>query len=272
MSVESQLRTLDLQIPSQPEPLLRLSLLMADEEVNLAALSQLIESDMALAAAVLKAVNSPLYGLSGRVQSVQQSISYLGLREVAGIALEFGLRAVFPPAPELDALWARAAERGPVMGRLAQALQLDAWAAHSAGLFEECGKAVLLRHAPDHYRAMLRAAGTDTALCQLEAAGFGVGHDALGAALCESWGLSDAVVDCVRHHVQAQAEQRLPPGLPRRETLALSVLAHTMMTEPDALDERVASIAPQCNLSRSGLLRAVRRVGEQLELARTHGR
>ncbi len=43
---------------------------------------------MALAAAVLKAVNSSLYGLSGRVQSVQQSITYLGMREVAGIALE----------------------------------------------------------------------------------------------------------------------------------------------------------------------------------------
>ena len=99
MPVDPQLRTLDIQIPSQPEPLLRLSLLMAEQEANMSALSHLIESDMALAAAVLKAVNSSLYGLSGRVQSVQQSITYLGMREVAGIALEFGLRAVFPPAP-----------------------------------------------------------------------------------------------------------------------------------------------------------------------------
>ena len=91
MPVDPQLRTLDIQIPSQPEPLLRLSLLMAEQEANMAALSELIESDMALAAAVLKAVNTSLYGLSGRVQTVQQSITYLGMREVAGIALEFGL-------------------------------------------------------------------------------------------------------------------------------------------------------------------------------------
>lgn len=272
MSAESPLRTLDIQIPSQPEPLLRLSLLMADEEVNLAALSQLIESDMALAAAVLKAVNSPLYGLSGRVQSVQQSIGYLGMREVAGIALEFGLRAVFPPAAELEVLWVRAAERGLVMGRLAQAMQMDAWTAHSAGLFEECGKAVLLRHAPDHCRSMLRAASHDAMLCELETAGFGVGHDALGAALCESWGLSDAVVGCVRHHVQAQAGRRLPLAVPRRDILGLSVLAHAMMTEPDMLDDRVADIAPQCNVDTRGLLRAARRVYEQGEQARAHGR
>ncbi|MFI4930210.1 MAG: HDOD domain-containing protein [Burkholderiales bacterium] len=272
MPVDPQLRTLDIQIPSQPEPLLRLSLLMAEQEANMAALSDLIESDMALAAAVLKAVNSSLYGLSGRVQSVQQSITYLGMREVAGIALEFGLRAVFPPAPELDALWARAAQRGVIMGRLAQALQMDAWTAHSAGLFEECGKAALLRHAPDHYRSMMRATATDVALCELEAAGFGVSHDALGAALCESWGLSGAAVACVRHHVQAQADRVLPPALKRRDILALSVLAHAMMIDASTLDERVQCIAPQCNVDTQGLLRAARRVHGQLEDALAHGR
>jgi HD-like signal output (HDOD) protein len=272
MPVDPQLRTLDIQIPSQPEPLLRLSLLMAEQEANMAALSDLIESDMALAAAVLKAVNSSLYGLSGRVQSVQQSITYLGMREVAGIALEFGLRAVFPPAAELDALWARAAQRGVIMGRLAQALQMDAWTAHSAGLFEECGKAALLRHAPDHYRSMMRAAATDVALCELEAAGFGVSHDALGAALCESWGLSGAAVACVRHHVQAQADHVLPPALKRRDILALSVLAHAMMIDAGTLDDRVQRIAPQCDVDTRGLLRAARRVHGQLEDALAHGR
>ena len=133
---------------------MRLSLLMAEDQTNMTALSALIESDMALAAAVLKAVNSSLYGLSGRVQTVQQAITYLGTREVAGIVLEIGLRAVFPPTAELQALWQRAAKRGLVMGRLATSLQMDAWAAHSAGLFEECGKAVLFRHAPDHYRSV----------------------------------------------------------------------------------------------------------------------
>ena len=84
--------------------------------------------------------------------------------------------------------------RGLVMGRLGQLLNVDPWVAHSAGLFEECGKAVLYRHAPDHYRAMLRAAGSDAELLTLEHAGFGVSHDALGAALCESWGVAAAAV------------------------------------------------------------------------------
>jgi HD-like signal output (HDOD) protein len=272
MSIDPQLRSLEVDIPSQPEALLRLTLLMAEDRANMTALSALIEADMALAAAVLKAVNSSLYGLNGRVQSVQQSITYLGLREVAGIALEMGLRAVFPPAPELAAMWQRAAQRGLIMGRLAQALQLDAWAAHSAGLFEECGKAVLFRHAADHYRTLLHGAVNDVALCELEIGAFGVSHDALGAALCESWGLGAAAVVCVRHHVAAQSELVLPQSLSRRGTLALSVLAHAMMTEPQALDDRAERIAPQCDIEPEHLLRGARRVQSQLDEAHTHGR
>src|SRR5438046_1349659 len=151
MPVDAQLRSLNIDVPAQPDALVKLSLLLADEDFNMGAVSALIESDMALAAAVLKAVNSSLYGLSGRVQTVQQAITYLGTREVAAVTFEMGLRAVFPPAPELVPVWERAGVRGLLMGRIGQALNVDPWAAQSAGLFEECGKAVLFRHKPDSY-------------------------------------------------------------------------------------------------------------------------
>jgi HD-like signal output (HDOD) protein len=267
MSVNPDLRKLDIDIPSQPQALVQLSLLLADEDINLQAASSLIEGDMALAAAVMKAVNSSLYGLKGRVQSVHQAITYLGMREVAGVTFEMGLRAAFPPAPELDPMWQRAAQRGLLMGRLAGRLSLDGWAAHSAGLFEECGKAVLFRHATDHYRAMLRAAATDSDLVQLEHAGFGVSHDALGAALCESWGLGPAAVASVRHHVQAQAQHVLPDLQQKRSICMLSVLAHTLMTAPQTLDEVVMALAPAADLEVTLVLRAARQTLEQLENA-----
>jgi HD-like signal output (HDOD) protein len=272
MPVAPELRTLQIDIPARPESLVRLSLLMADDDMNLQAASKLIEADMALAAAVMKAVNSSLYGLKGRVQSVQQAITYLGLREVAAITFEMGLRAAFPPAPELEPIWQRAAQRGLVMGRLAAAMGQDAWAAHSAGLFEECGKAVLFRHAPDHYRAMLRAAKADSELVSLEMAGFGVGHDALGAALCESWGLGPAAVASVRHHVQAQADGTLPELPAKRTITALSVLARTVMLAPDDLDACAAEMAAAAGLEPTLVLRSARRVLEQQQAAAERAR
>lgn len=272
MPVDPQLRTLEIDIPSQPDSLVKLSLLLAEDDVNQQAVAALVEADMALAAAVMKAVNSSLYGLAGRVQSVQQAITYLGTREVAGITFEMGLRAAFPPAAELEPIWQRAALRGLLMGRLAHALGLDAWAAHSAGLFEECGKAVLFRHASDHYRAMLRAADTDAELCQLERTGFGVSHDALGAALCESWGLGAAALTSVRHHVLAQGLLELAVPTPRRAVLAMSVFAACMMATPEALDEVVAQVAPQADLDTTLVLRAARRLADELLSASAHGR
>jgi len=272
MPVDPELRTLQIDIPARPESLVQLSLLMADEDMNLQAASRLIEDDMALAAAVMKAVNSSLYGLKGRVQSVQQAITYLGMREVAAITFEMGLRAAFPPAAELEPIWRRAAQRGLIMGRLASAMGQDAWAAHSAGLFEECGKAVLFRHAPDHYPSMLRAARDDAELVTLETAGFGVSHDALGAALCESWGLGAAAVASVRHHVQAQAEGVLPEAAARRPITALSVIAQAAMLEPDRLDEVVTQMAPQAGFDLTLALRCARRVQEQLQEAAARSR
>ena len=56
MPVDAQLRTLKVDIPSQPDALVELSLMLADDQVNLHAMSALIAADMALASAVLKAV------------------------------------------------------------------------------------------------------------------------------------------------------------------------------------------------------------------------
>jgi HD-like signal output (HDOD) protein len=272
MPVDPQLRSLKIDVPAQPEALVKLSLFLSDDEVNLQAVSSLVASDMALASAVLKAVNSALYGLSGRVQSVQQAITYLGTREVAAVTFEMGLRAVFPAAPELEPVWERAGVRGLLMGRIGQALSVDPWAAHSAGLFEECGKAVLFRHAPQRYRPLLLQAADDEELVLLEQDEFGIGHDALGAALCESWGLAAPAVSSVRYHVIVNATRQLPMQLPRRAICALSALAHALMVDPDTLDDVAAMVAPQADLDPTLVLRGARRVQQQIENAMARDR
>ena len=268
MPVDSQLRTLKVDIPSQPDALVELSLMLADDQVNLQAMSALIAADMALAAAVLKAVNSSLYGLNGRVQSVKQAITYLGTREVASVTFAMGLKAVFPHMPELDPIWERANVRGMLMGRIGKALDIDPWVAHSAGLFEECGKAVLLRHAPERYRVLLKtAAGDDEELLLLEHREFGVSHEALGAALCESWGLAQMAVDCVRFHVIVAATGNLPRQVQRPAICMLSALANGLMSDPATVESMVNKLAPQANMDPAVVLGATCGVQRQLEAA-----
>jgi HD-like signal output (HDOD) protein len=264
MPVDAELRLLNIDIPAQPDVLVRLSLLLAEEDVDLKAVSAMIERDMALASAVLRAVNSSLYGLTGRVQSVQQAITYLGTREVAAVTFEMGLRAVFAPAPELEPMWERAGLRGLLMGRMAQRLDIDSWIAHSAGLFEECGKAVLFRHARDVYRPMLKAGPLDTELCELEREAFGVSHDALGAALCETWGLAAAAVVSVRQHVRVQSSLKLPDNMAARDIAALSTVAAALMNDPSTVATVAELLSPQLAVTAEALIQAADRVEDLL--------
>ena len=264
MANDSDLKRLDSDLPAQPVALVKLSLLMAADEIDLKAASALIESDMALAAAMMKAVNSSLYGLKGRVQTVLQAVQYLGLREVVTITYEIGLRSAFPPTPELEPIWQRAARRGLIMGRLGQRLGVDGWTAHSAGLFEECGKALLLRHAPVRYPAMLRAAdGDDSQLVLLERVAFGASHDELGAALCQSWGLAAAAADSVRHHLAVRGGAALPAGLAKPAVLALSAVTHAMLGGADVAAV-VVRLSAQVPFDEALALRAAREVQQQL--------
>lgn len=265
MDLAAALKPDEIDLPARPDTLVRLSLLLAEDEVDLAAVGVLVENDMALAAAVLKAVNSPLYGLRTAMRSVRHAVNYLGLRETAGITYEAGLRAAFPPSAEAEAIWQRAARRGQIMGRLGQALGVKPWVAHSAGLFEECGKAVLLRHAGDPYGAMLRACGDDdTALLPQEQSDFGIAHDALGAALCEAWQLDTDAVACVRQHVTVHTSGQLPVQGVHGAVCALSAVARALMHTPQEVAGTVTQVAPQALLDAGRVLEAVARVRQSL--------
>jgi HD-like signal output (HDOD) protein len=263
-------KLLQIDIPARPEALVKLALLLAEDDVNLQSLGALIEADMALAAAVMKAVNSSLYGLKGRVQTVQQAVTYLGMREISAVTYEIGLRSVFPPAPELHSLWERAGVRGLLMGRLAQALSMDAWSAHTAGLFEECGKAILFKHDKAVYQPLLSAAANDAELVILEEQAFGISHDTLGAKLCENWGLSAAAVASVQHHVRVNALHQLPRSA-GRSVCVLSGLANTLMTAPDQLEEVTQALAPQAMLDQTLLLKGARKVKDKIDDALADG-
>jgi HD-like signal output (HDOD) protein len=270
MTDDNNTVNLEFDLPAQPQSLVKLAALLREDDINLHAIGALVESDMSFAAAVMKAVNSPLYGLKGRVQSVQQAVTYLGVREISGIAYESGLQAAFPQVPQLLAVWERASVRGLLMGRLAQALSMEAWGAHTAGLFEECGKAVLYKHAPAVYAPMLAAAADDVALAELERQAFGVSHDEVGARLCEAWGLTPAAVASVRHHVSIQSTLRLP-RVSHRYICVLSALAHTITNDPAQLDDVAMKLAPQAMLDQSSLLRGLHRVKDKIDEAIANG-
>ena len=89
----------DIGIPPCPAILTTLMREMREDEPDFVKLGKLIGSDVSLAAAMLKTVNSPFYGLRSKATSVQQAITLLGLRNVAQIVT--GLLFVDPAAQDM---------------------------------------------------------------------------------------------------------------------------------------------------------------------------
>ena len=77
MAIDASLRALDIDLPACPAVLVQLSVLMHDEGANMRIISQLIETDMALASAVVRTVNSAYFGL-------QRGAGQEGLSAAAG--------------------------------------------------------------------------------------------------------------------------------------------------------------------------------------------
>jgi HD-like signal output (HDOD) protein len=220
-------RRLDIELPACPRVLIDLVALLDDDTAPVHALARCIESDMALASAVVRTVNVAMFGLLRRVQTVGEAVRYLGTREVAAITYQTALRASFPPTPALDVLWQRAAGTGLLMGRAARQLQIDPFQAHTAGLFARAGQAALLAVAGAPYAQIIQTHAHDAAgLLAAEWQQFGVRHPALGSALCAAWGLAPDVVKFVRERARDPSGwQGLEPQVLRMLGLGAAVEA-----------------------------------------------
>ncbi|HSN32500.1 MAG TPA: HDOD domain-containing protein [Ideonella sp.] len=254
---DPSLRQLDIELPASPAATLRLTELLADEDTSVPEVADVIEGDLALASAVVRTVNSAMFGILRRVETVAEAVLYLGMREVAAITLELGLRTRFPPSPAMTKIWDAARLRGLLMGRTAVALGLHAWRAQSAGLFAESGQAVLCLHAPDTYPAMLarHAVAADfSGLLAEETAAYGVSHELLGASLCRAWGLAGDVADYVRErpHDASRWSQRPKPV---RALLVLGAVADALIAGRDAAAV-AQQVAPAADLDAAELARA----------------
>jgi HD-like signal output (HDOD) protein len=276
MSISPQLRNLNIDLPACPSTLVKLSLLMADENCSTDQLAALIETDMALSSAVVRTVNSALFGLLKRVETVHDGIRYLGMAQVAGLTYEIGLRGAFPPSPLLQSIWDRAGVRGLAMGRIARQLDVDPWLAHTTGLFAESGRAVLYAYDRQRYAALEGNPADESMLCAAEIEAFGVSHSALGGALCQSWGLSREVSDSVRARPNSPtqwAQER--PAVQKLLTISAAVdallLNPVRSSDPASVWAELEPVAHQVGLHFQAFQLATMRVCERLNIGQNEG-
>lgn len=250
-------------IPPCPEILAELNREVRAETPDVCRIASLIARDAATAAAMLKLVNSPFYGLRTKADSVQQALAYLGLDRAAILLAGLLLRKAFAVShkPAMARFWADSSGLALVLSHLARHVgRLDRDQAHTFGLFRDAGSALLIARYDDYPAVADRAEGASLArIAELEKAHYGVDHAVIGAVLAKEWGLPDSLSEAILwHHVDGLLALPVRP-LPEASVrfIALGYLGDAVLAgrsrragaDTERMHELVAQGAPELGVS-----------------------
>ncbi len=136
----------DFTVPPYPAVALRLQRLLARPNYGVAEVAEIIAADPALAATVLGAANSAVFGSTNPITTLARAVNRLGARTVGSIAIAAGLGASATSAGVLFdvkyRVWRRSVTCALACQKLAPARGLDAEEAFLAGLLHGFGRSV----------------------------------------------------------------------------------------------------------------------------------
>ena len=225
-------------LPPLPAVAVQAMNLVRDPDVTAEQLAQLVATDVAIAARVLRLSRSALYARRRPPRTLQDAITTVGLDALRKILIAASARSIYERRDRTaEALWSHA---------LATALAADELAvldgerrggiSFIAGLLHDVGRLVF--HVARKH--------TGTPLPPEDEAGeialYGVSHAAVGACLAEQWRLEEELVEAILfHHRSEGTGSRLAARIERADRLAREIEAGTP-TEA-AADDRDAAVA-----------------------------
>ncbi len=190
-----------IQIPPQPEIVIALMRERNSDEPDILKISRLISNDASIAAAVLKTVNSPFYGLNRKITSVQQAVSALGLKNIGSLVMGLALRNSVA-VKGMDHYWEstnRTAEYAVMLARQLGLRNVDEIQLYV--LFHDSAMPLLLQRFPDYLDTMKRIPSTPwIQITDMEDSRHNTNHVAVGSLLARNWGLPDNVREAIQWH------------------------------------------------------------------------
>ena len=190
-------------IPPCPESLVRLQEIIAAPELDSAAMDQLASSDVAMAAALIRTANSPLYALAQPVQTVGMALMVLGLQPSVELLSAFITRnALHVRTPLLEHFWESSQRKAIACEHIGRQLySFDPGLGYSFGLFCHVGIAVMAQSIKGYTGTLVEAlARIDRPFVATENANHKTDHAVVGALVARTFCLHPLVVSAIRLH------------------------------------------------------------------------
>jgi HD-like signal output (HDOD) protein len=200
-TVLSRLRAL----PSLPTLYSEVMAELRSAEPSFQRIAHIISKDVGMAVKILQLANSAFMGTSGRVSSLLQALTLIGLDNVRTLVLSVNVFSQFDGNPHVAASLPCVWEHSIAVSKLAQQIaaaenceKAMLEECFTAGLLHDLGKVVLMAELPRDYLLLYTTKGPTTAGAERER--MGCTHAEVGAYLISIWGLPMPLVHAVAYH------------------------------------------------------------------------
>ena len=194
-------------LPQFPENLIYLQKLIADPEADIHDIARQVSTDPSLTADLLKLVNSAMYMLSKKIDSIVEAVKLVGMRGLRNLLYTYGSQKILEKKyAEMRELWKHSYRVGFYSYNLARTFRKKTDVLDDVfvgGILHDLGKIVVNSLHPDlldKIKKFCIEKGIPPKL--LEDFSVGLNHAEVGGMIAEKWNFPEQLVASIRWHHQ----------------------------------------------------------------------
>jgi putative nucleotidyltransferase with HDIG domain len=194
-------------LPPMPKVLFKIQKLLLDPYSDTQQIAGYIETDQALAAKVLKMANSPFYGMTGKVSTIQHAAIILGFQTLSELTTMAGFSAIMGRklpgyGYHSDELWKHSLAVALSSKLIAEKINPDLINdAFTAGLIHDLGKLILDPYVQDQREAFdefIEDENQTFLIAERQILGFD--HAEIASEICSHWKYPESLTQAIRYH------------------------------------------------------------------------
>lgn len=217
-------------LPAMSATMLEVSKLLDDPSTNTASLSKIIGKDQGLSTKILSIANSPLYGLTRKVSTIDFAILIIGYQDIKNIVVALTMVDSFKNKSDKyfdqNAFWMHSMLTGTACKRIAEDLGFRIGSeAFVAGLLHDLGIPVMHKFLKKEFEAVVNEfLESDDLLTEIETRHLGMDHQEIGNYLTNKWSLPEHLSNSILYH-------HTPSVAPEKDVLTSIVHLVDYMTQ-----------------------------------------
>jgi putative nucleotidyltransferase with HDIG domain len=213
---------------SLPQTLSEVLRVVRDESASAGQLADVLLRDPALTAKVLRIANSPFYGVSREISSMNQAVVTLGTRQVTTLALSssiYNLTGSWQSSIDRVRFWRHSLEVAIAARMIAEKTGFhSAEEAFIGGLLHDLGLLPMEKAFPEDVARIDAAVMKGESRTDLEEQAWATNHARVGQFMLEQWHLPSSICSAVGHHHDLFAADSVNPDIVLPQIVCLANL------------------------------------------------